>query len=176
MERAEALPAETGARGRDVGAAVGWEIAGVTAVLALAAALRLWALERNGFGHLEYAAAVRSMLGGWRNFVFAAFDPAGFVSVDLPPVALWVQAASARLLGFRGLSLLLPQALAGVASVAVVWHLVRRVFGPWAGGLAGLALAVMPIGAAVDRSNLPESWLVLVLLLAAWSLVRATET
>ena len=88
---------------------------------------------RRADGNLYYAAAVRSMLTNWHAFFFAAFDPGGFVTVDKPPLGFWLQAASARLLGFSGGSLLLPQALAGVLSVAVLFALLRRAFGTPAG-------------------------------------------
>src|SRR5919199_2984273 len=100
---------------------------------------------------------------------------AGFVTVDKPPLGLWIQAASAYLFGFNGLSLLVPQALAGVLSVALLYHLVRRAFGPIAGLLAALALAVTPISIAVQRNNLMDALLILALLLAAWAFVVAAE-
>ena len=84
-----------------------------------------------------YAAVVKSMLSSWHNFFFVSFDPGGFVSVDKPPLGLWIQAASAWLFGFRGLSLLVRQALAGVLSVGLLFFLVRRAFGPLAGLVAG---------------------------------------
>ncbi|WP_435009183.1 glycosyltransferase family 39 protein [Tundrisphaera lichenicola] len=148
----------------------------VAAVLLIAAGLRLWRLDRNGFGNSYYGAAVRSMLASTGNFFFGSFDPAGVVTVDKPPVALWIQALSAKILGYSGVAVLLPQALMGVASVALTYHLVRRIFGVSAGFLAGLALAVTPICVAVDRDNLPDSALVLVLLLATWALTRSVET
>jgi len=145
-------------------------------ILALAGGLRLWGLDQNGFGNPYYAAAVRSMLVSESNFFFGAFDPIGFITVDKPPVALWIQATSAKIFGFRGVALLIPQAVMGVASVLVTYWLVRRTFGRGAGLIAGLALAVTPISVAVDRDNLPDTALVLVLLLAAWALSRAAET
>jgi 4-amino-4-deoxy-L-arabinose transferase-like glycosyltransferase len=148
----------------------------LAAVLALAAALRLWRLEQNGYGTEYYAAAVRSMLGGWRTFFYASFDPAGFVSVDKPPVALWLQVASAKLFGFHGLAVLLPEVIEGVAAVAVLHVFVRRRFGTAAGLLAALFLAVTPISVAIDRSSNTDSCLVLVLLLSAWALLLAVET
>lgn len=148
---------------------------GLAVILALAAALRLWRLEQNGFGNEYYSAGVRSMSLAWRNFLYHAFDPAGFVSVDKPPVAMWIQVGFVKLLGFRELSVLLPQVLEGVAAVWVLHHLVRRSFGPAAGLLAALFLALTPVSVAVDRSSNTESCLVLVLLLAAWALVRAAE-
>jgi 4-amino-4-deoxy-L-arabinose transferase-like glycosyltransferase len=145
------------------------------AVLVIAAALRLWRLGQNGFGNEYYTAGVRSMSQGWRNFLYHAFDPGGFVSVDKPPLAAWVQVASVKLLGFHGWSVLLPQVLEGVAAVWLVARLVERPFGRGAGVLAGLFLALTPVSVAVDRSSNTESCLVLVLLLAAAALLRAAR-
>src|SRR2546430_15247079 len=89
---------------------------GLFAVLAAAAALRLWRLDQNGFGNEYYTAGVRSMSQSWRNFLYHAFDPAGFVSVDKPPLASWIQVASVKVLGFHGLSVLVPQVLEGGAA------------------------------------------------------------
>ncbi len=143
------------------------ELAWLAAVLVTAAALRLWRLADNGFGSDYYAAGVRSMLQGAHLFFYAAFDPAGFLSLDKPPVGFWIQTLFAKALGFDGWPLHLPQALAGVASVALLHHIVRRAYGSAAGLLAALALAVAPIAVAVDRSNNVDSWLVFFLLLAA---------
>jgi 4-amino-4-deoxy-L-arabinose transferase-like glycosyltransferase len=145
------------------------------AVLALAAALRLWRLDQNGFDNEYYAAAVRSMMTGWHTFFYNSFDPAGFVSVDKPPLALWIQVASVKLFGFSPLAVLLPQVLEGVAAVAVLSHLVTRHFGAAAGLLAALFLAVTPVTVAVDRSGNTDTGLVLVVLLAAWALILAAE-
>jgi len=111
----------------------------------------------------------------WHNFLYGSFDPAGFVSVDKPPVALWVQVASVKLFGFHSLGVLAPQALEGVAAVAVLYHLVRRRFGAAAGLLAALFLALTPVSVAIDRSSNTHSCLVLVLLLAARALTAAVE-
>ena len=145
-------------------------------ILALAAALRLWRLGEHGYGNLYYAAGVRSMMTGWHNLFFGAFDSGGFVSVDKPPVAFWLQAASARLFGFSGWSLMLPQAVGGVAAVAVLYHLVRRSWGAGAGLLAALALAITPIAVAVDRVNSTDSLLVVALVFAAWPFIMAAQT
>ena len=149
---------------------------GLAAVVAIAGVLRLWDLERNGYGNVYYAAAVRGMLVSWSNFFFGSFDPAGFVTVDKPPVAIWIQAISAKLFGYSGISLLVPEALMGTATVVMTYHLVRRSFGAAAGLIAGLVLAITPIGVAVDRDNLPDTALVFVLVLSAWALIRAVET
>jgi 4-amino-4-deoxy-L-arabinose transferase-like glycosyltransferase len=147
----------------------------LTAVLVLSAFLNLFRLTNEGYGNPFYAAAVKDMLTSWHNFFFVSFD-AGFVSVDKPPLGLWIQAASAELFGFHGWSLLLPQALAGVLSVALLYHLVSRTFGPVAGLVAALVLAVTPIAVAVDRTNLLDSLLVLTVLVAAWAVLYAAET
>jgi 4-amino-4-deoxy-L-arabinose transferase-like glycosyltransferase len=150
-------------------------IAAYAGVLLLAAGLRLAWLDQNGFGTLYYAAAVRSMSEGWHGFFFAAFDPGGFLAIDKPPVAFWIQAASVRLLGYGGLALHLPQALEGVAAVALLHHLAARRSGRAAGLLAALFLALTPIAVAVDRSNNTDAALVLAMLLAAWPLILAAE-
>jgi len=153
-----------------------WERLALGAVLLLAAILDVWQLDRIGYGNTYYAAAVRSMLTSWHAFFFNAFDAGGFVSIDKPPLGFWLQVGSAKLFGYSGLSLMLPQALAGVLSVAVLYRLVARTFGHVAGLLAALALAVMPVNVAANRNNIIDSTLVLALLLGAWAVLRAAET
>src|SRR5436305_4001783 len=130
-------------------------------LIVLAAVLNLWALSQNGWANEYYSAAVRSMASSWHNFLYDSFDPSGIMTVDKPPLALWVQALSVRVFGFHSLSMLVPQALMGVASVGLVYDLVRRMFGRFAGSVAGLALAVTPMMVAVSRHNNPDALLVL---------------
>ncbi|MBV9015123.1 MAG: glycosyltransferase family 39 protein [Alphaproteobacteria bacterium] len=148
----------------------------LAAILAVAAMLRGWDLGERGFITPYYLAGVRSMLASWHNFVFNAFDPAGFVSLDKPPVAFWIQTLSAKLFGFSPFSVLLPQLIEGLGAIVLLYVLVRRRFGELAGLVAALALAFTPVAVAVDRSNNTESCLVLVLLFAAWAAIRALET
>jgi 4-amino-4-deoxy-L-arabinose transferase-like glycosyltransferase len=143
------------------------ELAGLAGVLLTATVLRLWDLDANGFGNEYYAAGVRSMLQGIHLFFYNAFDPAGLVSLDKPPLAFWIQTAFAAVLGYSGWAIHLPQALAGVASAALLYSLVRRPFGRIAAFFAALLLAVSPVTVAADRSNNTDSWLVLLLLVAA---------
>ncbi len=145
------------------------ELAGL---LVLAALLNLWALSRNGMANEYYSATVRSMTSSWHNFLYGAFDPAGVMTVDKPPLALWVQAASAKVFGFSSLSMLVPQALMGVAAVGLVYDLTRRVWGRPAGFVAGLALALTPISVAIARHNNPDMLLVLCCVAALWFVVR----
>jgi len=153
-----------------------WHRLALVGILLLALFLHFFRLDQEKYANQYYAAAVKSQLTSWHNFFFNSFDPGGFVTVDKPPLGLWVQTASAALFGFNGVSLLLPQAVAGVLAVLLLYHLVRRTFGPTAGLLAALALAITPISVAANRNNTMDSLLVLVLLLAAWAVIRATET
>jgi 4-amino-4-deoxy-L-arabinose transferase-like glycosyltransferase len=141
----------------------------------LAAVLDLWGLSTNGWANTYYSAAVRSMSTSWHDFLFASFDRAGVMTVDKPPLALWVQALSARVLGFGSWSILVPQALMGVATVALAYDLVRRRFGRAAGFAAGLVLATTPITVAISRHNNPDALLVLCVTAALWCAVRALE-
>src|SRR5438094_401151 len=145
-------------------------------VSAVAVLARTWQLSQNDFGRQYYAAGVRSMLDSWHNFLFNSFDPAGFVSIDKPPVAIWLQVAGAKLFGFGALSILLAQVVAGLAAVLFVYVLVRKYWGSTAGAIAALSLALSPVNVAVDRSNNTESCLILVLLAGAWLGIRAAET
>jgi 4-amino-4-deoxy-L-arabinose transferase-like glycosyltransferase len=116
------------------------------------------------------------MLQSWHNFFYVAAEPGGAVSVDKPPLGLWLQAISAYFLGINGFAVVLPQIIAGLLSVAVVYHLARRSFSVVAGWVAALALAVTPIVVATDRNNTMDSTLILTLLLAAWAFIKATES
>src|SRR5450432_1401917 len=88
-------------------------------VLGLATFMNCWRLEQNGDANTYYAASVRSMLDSFGNFFFGSFDRGGLQTVDKPPLAFWVEAASARVFGISSLSLLLPEAIAGVVGVWV---------------------------------------------------------
>ncbi len=144
-------------------------------LLVLAAVLNLWALSRNGWANDYYSAAVRSMSTSWHNFLFASLDPSGVMTVDKPPLALWVEALSVRVFGYHPLSMLVPQALMGVAAVGLTYDLVRRRFGRLGGALAGLALALTPITVAIFRYNQPDALLVLCSVAALWFTVRGLE-
>ncbi len=132
--------------------------------------------RRNGWANEYYSAAVRSMTESWHAFLYGSFDAAGVMTVDKPPLALWVQALSARVFGFHPLSILVPQALMGVATVALVYDLVRRRFGRAAGFVAGLALAMTPIAVAISRHNNPDALLILCCVAALWSWCAGSRT
>jgi 4-amino-4-deoxy-L-arabinose transferase-like glycosyltransferase len=148
------------------------ELAGL---IVLAGLLYTWALSRNGWANDYYSAAVRSMSSSWHDFLFASLDRTGVMTVDKPPLALWVQSLSARVFGYHPLSILLPQAVMGVASVVLIYDLVRRRFGRRGGFVAGLALALTPMTVAISRHNNPDALLVLCSVAALWCAVRALE-
>jgi 4-amino-4-deoxy-L-arabinose transferase-like glycosyltransferase len=148
----------------------------LVAVLALAAVLNVHRLAQNGYANIFYSASVKSMLRSLHNFAFASFDPGGLVTVDKPPLALWVQVASAKLFGFSPLSLLLPEAIVGVLAVALLYRLVSYRFGPLAGLAGALALAVFPSFVAVSRDNGVDPVLILLMLLACGAALRAIDT
>lgn len=114
-----------------------------------------------------YGAAARSMSGSWHDFIFGAFDPAGTVTVDKLPGALWVQALSLRIFGFHIWALILPQVAEGVLTILVLYRAVRRMAGPAAALTATAVLAVTPITVLLSRGNVSDSLLILLLVLAA---------
>ncbi len=147
----------------------------LAALLLLAAALNLWALSRNGWANEYYSGAVRSMAASWHAFLFGSLDVSGVMTVDKPPMALWVQALSVRAFGWNSWSMLVPQALMGVASVGLVYDLTCRRFGRAGGFIAGAVLALTPIAVAVSRHNNPDALLVLCVVGALWAVVRGLE-
>jgi 4-amino-4-deoxy-L-arabinose transferase-like glycosyltransferase len=145
-------------------------------VLALSAVLNTVHLSQNGYANIFYSAGVKSMLRSFHNFLFVSFDPGGLVTVDKPPLALWVQVASAKLFGFSPLSLLLPEAIAGVLAVAALYLMLERRVGVIAAFAAALAMAVFPSLVAVSRENGVDPVLILLLVLACAAALRACET
>jgi len=146
------------------------------ALLVLTAILYLADLGRNGWANDFYAAAVQAGTRSWKAFFFGSFDAANFITVDKTPAFLWPMELSARLFGLNSWSMLVPQALEGVASVALLYAAVRRWHGPWAALLAGLTLAVTPVAALMFRFNNPDALMVLLITAAAYATVRAIES
>ncbi|HTZ86045.1 MAG TPA: glycosyltransferase family 39 protein [Solirubrobacteraceae bacterium] len=147
----------------------------LAAVLASAAVLDLHRLSQNGYGNIFYSAGVKSMLRSWHNFFFVSFDPGGLIMVDKPPLGLWVQATSAKLFGFHPLSVLLPEAVLGVLSVALLYVVLARRLGGWAGVAGALALAIFPSFVAVSRTNNVDALLICLMILACEAALRACE-
>ncbi|MBN9743321.1 hypothetical protein DMP23_19795 [Amycolatopsis sp. A1MSW2902] len=149
--------------------------AGLAAVLVLSAVAYGWGSWDLGFGYPYYSAAVSSMSRDWTAFAFGSLDPLGVVTVDKPPMALWVQVLSVRLLGFHGWALILPQVLEGVAAVWLLYLAVRRWQGERVALLAAAILAATPVVVALDRDNLPDPLMLLLLVAAAYALTRALD-
>jgi 4-amino-4-deoxy-L-arabinose transferase-like glycosyltransferase len=123
-----------------------------------------------------YDAAVRSMTLSLHNFFFGAFEPGGSVSIDKPPIDLWLQVMSVKLLGFSSTTLKLPEAFAGTATVVLLYASVRRLWGSAAGVAAALAIAVLPVEVITSRSDTMDAVMMALIALALLLLIRACET
>lgn len=152
-----------------------WEYLGLTALLGGTAIAYLWNLSANGWANSFYAAAVQSGAKSWKAFFFGSSDWGNSITVDKTPASLWPMEISARLFGMNSWSMLIPQVLIAVAAVALLWSTLRRTFGPGAGLLGGLALAVTPVATLMFRYNNPDALLVLLMIAAVWAMTRALE-
>ena len=139
----------------------------LAAIAALAGVLYAWAINHGTLEEYYYAAAVRSMSMSWHDFIFGAFDPAGTLTLDKLPGAFWFQALSVRAFGMHVWAIFLPQVIEGILTVLVLYRAVARLAGPAAGLIAALVLAVSPATVALDRGNISDSLLILLLVLAA---------
>ena len=144
-------------------------------VLFLAGVLRLWKIQ-DVPGNVFYDAAVRSMGGSWHNFFFGALEPSGTVSIDKPPVDLWLQVATTGVLGFGRVALHIPEALGGIAACGLLFGALRRPFGFVAAPAAALALAVLPVSVLTARSDTMDSVLAALEVAALWLSWRALES
>ncbi|MFA1547090.1 ArnT family glycosyltransferase [Actinomadura chokoriensis] len=152
-----------------------WARPALLALLAATAVLYLWGLGASGWANAFYSAAVQAGATNWKAFLFGSSDAANAITVDKTPAALWPMALTARVFGVNSWSILVPQALMGVATVGVLHAAVRRRFPAWAALLAGAALALTPVAALMFRFNNPDALLVLLLVLGAYATIRAQE-
>jgi 4-amino-4-deoxy-L-arabinose transferase-like glycosyltransferase len=152
------------------------EACGLIGALSVGAWLRFHALGELGLGNLFYASTVRSMGQSWRHFWFAAYDPAATLTVDKPPLALWIQVAAVRLLNFDAWGLIGPMALAGTVAIALTWGAARRSDSRVAALVAALALAVFPESVATGRDSTMDAMMAALLAGAAWLLIVAVES
>ena len=152
-----------------------WVRPALLVLLAVTATLYLWDLGASGWANSFYSAAVQAGTKSWKAFFFGSSDSSNFITVDKPPAALWVMELSARIFGLSSWSILVPQALEGVAAVAVVYATVRRWSSAGAGLLAGAVMALTPVAALMFRYNNPDALLVLLLCGAAYATTRAIE-
>ncbi|MBT2532991.1 glycosyltransferase family 39 protein [Arthrobacter sp. ISL-48] len=152
-----------------------WVRPSAAALLLVTGLTYLWNLTNSGYGNAFYAAAVQSGTKNWTALLFASLDPSNAITVDKPPAAFWIPALLGRVFGFSSLTMLLPEAVMGVASVGLLYLAVRQVAGPAAGLIAGAALAATPVAALMFRFNNPDAMMVFCLIAAAWMTVTATR-
>ncbi|MFE4500615.1 ArnT family glycosyltransferase [Rhodococcus sp. NPDC056743] len=154
---------------------VRWEPWALGALLVGTGIAYIWGLGASGWANSFYAAAVQAGSVSWKAFFFGSSDAANSITVDKPPMSLWLMSLSVRIFGLNSWAMLVPQALLGVASVALLWGTVRRYFGAAAGLLAGLVLALTPVAALMFRFNNPDAMLVLIMIAAVWAMMRAVQ-
>lgn len=172
---------------------------GVIALLVATAVLYIWGLSASGYANSFYSAAAQAGSENWTAWFFGSLDGGNSITVDKPPAAIWLIALSVRLFGLTSWSILVPEALLGVASVGVLYATLRRSLLGWrpssgsgtgAGGqthplsqrgahwaaLAGAAVfALTPAATLMFRFNNPDALLVFTMLLASYFTVRAAE-
>ena len=152
-----------------------WERPALLGLLAVTAVLYLWNLADSGWANSFYSAAAQAGSVNWEAFFYGSSDAANSITVDKPPMSLWFMALSIRIFGLSSFSILLPEALMGVASVAVLYATLRRRFSAGTALLGGAVLAVTPVAALMFRFNNPDALLVLLLSLATYFTLRGIE-
>jgi 4-amino-4-deoxy-L-arabinose transferase-like glycosyltransferase len=152
-----------------------WARPGLLALLAGTAFLYIWGLGRSGWANAFYSAAVQAGTVSWKAFFYGSSDAANSITVDKTPASLWVMELSARIFGVNSWSILVPEALLGVATVGLLYATVKRWFGPGAGLLAGAVTALTPIAVLMFRFNNPDALLVLLMVAGAYATLRAVE-
>ncbi len=152
------------------------EHAALGGILLLSGLLELVRVGQNGYANVFYSAAVKSMLRSWHLFFFASSDPNGFITVDKPPLALWLETLSAKIFGFAPLSLLVPEAICAMLSVALLYRIIAPRFGPMAGLASALTLAVFPSFVAVGRDTGVDPLLILLMLASCGAALSAIDT
>jgi 4-amino-4-deoxy-L-arabinose transferase-like glycosyltransferase len=162
-------------RSRLLGGDPVWARAALLALLVGTGVLYLWNLSASGWANEFYAAATQAGSQSWKAWFFGALDPGSVITVDKPPAALWLSGLSARIFGMSSWSLLVPQALCGIAAVGLLHGAVRRWSGPAAGLVAGAGLALTPAAALMFRFDNPDALLTLLLVAGGYCMVRAIE-
>ncbi len=160
-------------RGSDTDPA--WVRPALLLLLSTTAVLYLWNLGASGWANSYYSAAVQAGTKSWKAFFFGSTDASNFITVDKTPASLWVMEISGRIFGVNAWSVLVPQALEGVAAVGILFATVKRWFSPAAALIAGVVFALTPVAALMFRFNNPDALLVLLLVAAAYTMTRALE-
>src|SRR3954452_13896435 len=152
-----------------------WGRPALLGLLLITAVLYLWGLGASGWANAFYSAAVQAGSVSWKAFFYGSSDAANSITVDKTPGALWIMALSARIFGVNAWSILVPEALMGVATAGVLFATVRRWYGPAAGLIAGAISALTPVAVLMFRFNNPDALLVLLMVAGAYATVRAIE-
>jgi 4-amino-4-deoxy-L-arabinose transferase-like glycosyltransferase len=152
-----------------------WELPALGVLLVATAVLYLWGLSASGWANSFYSAAAQAGSQSWKAFLFGSSDAANSITVDKPPMSLWPMALAVRIFGLSSWSILVPQALMGVGTVAIVFVTVRKRVSAVAGLLAGAAFAVAPVATLMFRFNNPDALLVLLMTASAATLLRAID-
>jgi len=141
----------------------------------LAAVLYVWNLAANGYANTYYAAAAQAAAQSWVAWFFGSVDAGNFITIDKPPLSTMLMGLSVRVFGLNSWSILLPQALLGVASVLLLFSTVKRSFGPVAAAIAGVVMALTPVAVLMFRFNNPDALLTFLLIAGGWAMLRAVE-
>ncbi|MDP4085266.1 MAG: glycosyltransferase family 39 protein [Bacillota bacterium] len=152
-----------------------WERLALWILLVLTAVAYIWDLGQSGWSNSFYSAAVQAGTKSWKAFFFGSIDASNFITVDKPPASLWIMELSARIFGLNSWSMLVPEALMGVASVWILYKTIRRWFSASAALIAGAVLALTPVAVLMFRFNNPDALLVLLLTASAYAFTRALE-
>jgi 4-amino-4-deoxy-L-arabinose transferase-like glycosyltransferase len=152
-----------------------WVRPSLLGLLVVTGFLYLWGLGRSGWANAFYSAAVQAGSVSWKAFFYGSSDAANSITVDKTPGALWIMDVSARIFGVNTWSILVPEALIGVATVGLLFATVKRWYGPAAGLIAGAVAALTPVAVLMFRFNNPDALLVLLMVAGAYATVRAIE-
>jgi len=147
----------------------------ITIILIIYFFLSFVNLDKEEYGNIYYSACVKSMSQNFNNFFYASLDPASFLSIDKPPLGMWIQTLFVLIFGYNTYSLMLPQIICGILSILILFLIVNRYFGAFAALVSGFSLAVTPIFVAVGRNNTPDMILVFFILLATYFLLKSIE-
>ncbi|NDZ95759.1 glycosyltransferase family 39 protein [Streptomyces sp. SID6673] len=169
---AASVPPDAPASGRNAHV---WHRVSLAVLLVGTGVLYIVNLSANGWANSFYSAAIQAGSESWKAWFFGSSDMANSITVDKPPAALWIPGISVRIFGLNSWSILIPEALMGVASVALLYVITRKYLGHWAGILAGAALAVTPVAALMFRFDNPEALLILLMVAAVWATLKAVE-
>lgn len=166
------VPPEASASGRN---ALVWHRVSLALLIIGTGVVNLINLSANGWANSFYTAAIQAGSQSWKAWFFGSSDMANSITVDKPPAALWIPGLSVRIFGLNPWAVLVPQALMGVASVALLYLITKKYFGHWAGILAGAVLALTPVAAMMFRFDNPEALLILLMIAAVWATLKAIE-